>query len=272
MAAKERKIEHEKYKASIRTKLQPLEDGIVEQRRIVDTRDRDISALAFAVAAGDQSALKKMKMLREQKQDALLLSETFQKSAGELRQELAAAELKTSDIGKAAVCESLAVKVSELNPFALKVRKAVAELVRASEEFGEHFVPLVSESIALIGDTEQTRRLTEQARVCFLRGLRAELATSFGAVGLRVLDAPDGNFEQIVGPVISNLIAALSIEAPVDEERARFHFRENTSGLFGLAFVAGSEATLPIRDQKVQQLVANGVIEKIDAKSGKAAA
>jgi hypothetical protein len=265
MSAKEERIKHEKYIASIKTKLEPLDRGILEKRRIEADCDRAIGGLASAVAVGDKDAVKKIQTLRDEREDARFKAETFQLAAVPLRQELAGAESKTSGLDKLVAREALVAKISELAPFALKVRKAVAELAGASEAFGEHFVPLVSESIALIGDGEQTRRLTETARVCFLRGLRAELGTAFGAVGLRVLDAPDGNFEQIVGPVISNLIAALSIDAIADEGQARFLFRENISGLFGLSFLAGSEATLPVSDEKVQQFVASGVLVKIDA-------
>jgi hypothetical protein len=246
--------------------------------------DQKISSLALPASRGDKGALDSQLTLREKLKSHIQQAENFASSASTLQDEIDLAEAELEKAKSYERVELITGKMALLPAQSAEIDRLSVLLAEAVGGYQQSLDQPLAEILSSIGgDQSRTERLRDRSRSAVGRAVRAALAAAFVSQGMQIIDVRDltvglkpaerpTSFAQIMTPFLQSLRTALEANLPPGQGTACFIATTNINGLFNLNVKAGERLSLPVADKKVQELVANGALEKISDASAAAGA
>jgi hypothetical protein len=268
---REKRIAQDKQLKKLNTDLAVIDRKIADERRLAGENERVAAELAFD-ATNDRKKLTEQTGFYMKQSEHLRQAANLEQLAEPIRASIAAAELDLSKYVLAEAHETMIETIATLEPTAKQLSRMIEPVAIAFKEFKKKIDAAARESLPLIarGDEDRVIRLVDRLRTVMYRGMRAQMASDFHTHGVDFFTGEPfeaSTFDGVVAPFLRMMAEALSVDIHANgiptPGRAQFRCVTNVAGLFGLNLKVGEVVSLPLENEKVQQLVLQGALENI---------
>jgi hypothetical protein len=275
--ARQKRIDHEKIISEKTLEVKLIEEAQQTEADAAAKLQPKIDKLAVQAVGRNPEAVAEQKKLIDKRETHELQHANLARLKAPVVQALAEAQAALPQFVFAEAAENICARIAELPERTAQLSALISPVAAAFAEFQKNFNSIASDAFSLL-DHDRSAPLRARSSTAVITGLRSQLSGAFRSVGLNLFETPahvGQTFDAVLRPLLESILSALAIASNFEGAgTGRFRCVTNVSGLFGLTLRAGEIVSLPIDDDTVKTLIANGALERVidePLKSGVAA-